>query len=77
MFVRFAILLKRNILQFYFRSIHVQYKWNLVRKFLVRHNCREMYQHFIIIKHPDVKFSFSEKATKICAIILMVLTFTK
>ena len=33
-------------------------------------------QHFIIIKHPDVKFTFSEKATKMGAIVHMVLKFT-
>ena len=29
------------------------------------------------VGQTSVKFSFSEKATKICAICLMVLTFTK
>ena len=46
------------------------------QKFLVRYNCREINQDFITIKHPDVKFSFSEKATKMCAIVLMALKVT-
>ena len=34
--------------------------------------------HFLeFIKNTELKFSFSEKATKMCAIVLMVLTFTK
>ena len=32
---------------------------------------------FVFLKTSTLKFSFSDKATKICAIVLMVLTFTK
>ena len=32
---------------------------------------------FVFLKTSTLKFSFSDKATKICAIVTMVLTFTK
>ena len=37
-------------------------------------NCNTLYK---VLTIEVVKLSFSEKATKMCAIVLMVLTFTK